>query len=799
MKTKSDKTCDIAAANEAFEKRRDAGDSVTIGEIEVEFGLRPKQLKNWRDNRKKLERVATAARREAVGEAPSNSVGVPPEASLLPVDAAIRLIDVGDTENDPDNSRTRMDEGKLEELALSIRRNGVQHNCSVVWNPESKKWRLIVGNRRGIAAARAVARLREDVKVFERGLPTAALLLEGERAEDLPAMLERARLVPCRVLSGVEAVRLKELQLTENLRREDLDEIDEARGYDWLVRHGGQSVAQVALAVGCSEEHIRQRRKLMRVPESMVAALREGRIGTRVCEHVASIPGEIDREVCAGMILKPKHSTQPLSEREVVDLIGREFKKSLRQVPWDLKDAELLPDAGSCQECAFRTGNMVELAADVAPGKGQSGVCALTCTKPECFRAKTRAAAERAREAAEAAGAVVLSPVEGDRIFAGPGGATAFDSRFARLDDVLTAKETGHHDASKSPKWRDVMEKAGIEAPKLVVIAPDGVAVPVVERASMREALHEALSEQGKVSPFANGHSPGDDRRDKQKKNRDAKKGVEKAGLSLLERVMTAVFDLGEGERLNLLVLMLLGVVVEEDEDAQYCLKRILGVEGDLGIGETVADQIVDFVAAADRTAPQMVSYLAGAILAPGARWQAGQCPHVKAFAEYLGVKVGEGSGNGDRGSGKTEGKLWNLETRQFGERGADGWHVVNKHGVFDEPDVVPIFTKKDKRHSLAICLAETGEGWFAARQYERHNASGGGLPSPRWGVYESREMALLGELEEAGRCFEKSGNSNVSDAPKWVSEAIAGAISEMKSLLGIVDGDEQGDLFGEG
>lgn len=178
-------------ANAAYEARRAAGETISIAEIEKEFGIEPTKLKNWGSNQKKL--------------APKNAAS---DYSTLDIDLLIE---------NPDNSRTSMDSARLAGLARSIRRRGVRMPLEVraIWSDGGGPlYEVVTGNRR----LRATQRVCAD------------LLAEGETE-----LLARRRVMPVRILSEEEANERKYIELIENLQREDVSPLDEAVAYRWLV------------------------------------------------------------------------------------------------------------------------------------------------------------------------------------------------------------------------------------------------------------------------------------------------------------------------------------------------------------------------------------------------------------------------------------------------------------------------------------------------------------------------------------------------------------------------------------
>lgn len=143
--------------------------------------------------------------------------------------AAVQVIPLASIDPDPHNIRGPV--GDVDGLAESIRNQGLQSPL-VVAAPtgRSKRYQLIAGHRRHAACAKA-------------GL-TEAL---------------------CIVRHGLDPVARLEAQIVENLQREDLDPIAEARGFQRLLDTDTNLRGQRALAgrLGVAQSHVSKRLALL--------------------------------------------------------------------------------------------------------------------------------------------------------------------------------------------------------------------------------------------------------------------------------------------------------------------------------------------------------------------------------------------------------------------------------------------------------------------------------------------------------------------------------------------------------
>jgi ParB family chromosome partitioning protein len=141
----------------------------------------------------------------------------------------------------PFQPRQAMDEENLEELAASIKENGLLQPV-VVRGTEDGSWQVVAGERR----YRAVQELGwTHVPVVVRDVDDRTMLV---------------------------------LALIENLQREDLSPLDEAHAYSRLVNEFGLTQAQVAERVGRDRSTVTNTIRLLALPEAVRELLARGRI-----------------------------------------------------------------------------------------------------------------------------------------------------------------------------------------------------------------------------------------------------------------------------------------------------------------------------------------------------------------------------------------------------------------------------------------------------------------------------------------------------------------------------------------
>jgi ParB family chromosome partitioning protein len=163
--------------------------------------------------------------------------------------------------------RSVFDEAKLEELAKSIRTNGVVQ--PVLLRRKGSRFELIAGERRWRAAERA-------------GLTR------------IPA-----------VVRTVSDDKVLELALIENIQREDLNPIEEARAYKKLIETLGLTQETVAERVGRDRSYVTNYLRLLKLPADIQELLQAGRISTGHARTLLGIDqADIQRRIARKIIDK---------------------------------------------------------------------------------------------------------------------------------------------------------------------------------------------------------------------------------------------------------------------------------------------------------------------------------------------------------------------------------------------------------------------------------------------------------------------------------------------------------------
>src|ERR1051326_1470490 len=191
-------------------------------------------------------------------------------------------IPVDSIDPNPYQTRRRINEAALEELAESIRASGVVQ--PVVLRPAANgRYQLVAGERRWHASRRA-----------------------GEVT--IPAVV--------RQISNEQAM---EITIIESLQREDLNPMEQARAFERLSREFGLTQEQIAARTGKDRASIANFIRLLKLPDGLQDALESGAISFghgKVLLGLAGFPEQLDQ--AAREVIEKQ-----LSVRQTEDLVSR--------------------------------------------------------------------------------------------------------------------------------------------------------------------------------------------------------------------------------------------------------------------------------------------------------------------------------------------------------------------------------------------------------------------------------------------------------------------------------------------
>ena len=311
----------------------------------------------------------------------------------------------------------------------------------------------------------------QPLTVREVGADRALEIVCGERrwrasgavqvdGETLPEM----EFLPVKMVTMTDEEALRAM-LAENMQREDLSAIEEARAFATALEGGGTQMA-LAKSLGIDPKRIYLRLKLLRLSAQGVELVEAGQITLEVAESIASAPGSMIAKLCNFVSSPKKYPLErfprqfddPFTVEDVENLV-RSMSARLHEAPFDLDDATLVPvhldndgtrlDGGACEGCPFNT----QTNAEKKTGKGIRADVPY-CTNRNCYDEKVERFTASALVAAKDAGAVVASADEAARIFAEGGNRVNPDyvELAAKLTDAEKAPNT-----TGSPTWGDIV------------------------------------------------------------------------------------------------------------------------------------------------------------------------------------------------------------------------------------------------------------------------------------------------------------------------------------------------------
>lgn len=350
----------------------------------------------------------------------------------------------------PTQPRKRFDEAKLKDLAESIKMQGVLQPILVrKAAPPAKKlettWPF------PSPKIDKPAQPADEIQHFE--------IVAGERrfrAAKLAGLAD----MPCFVRNLTDQ-QVLHAQVIENLQRDDLHPLEEAEGYERLMKEQDEtgkpySAESIGAEVGKSKAYVYGRLKLLALVPEARQAFYDGELDASTALLIARIPvAKLQTQAVKNITVKAMYGTSShregdtlMSYRTARDHIQREYMTDLAQAPFQIKDAKLIAKAGACTDCTKRTGNQPELFDDV---KSKD-----VCTDTVCFAMKKTAHILAIQKEAEAKGCAVITGKEAKKLIPNPHWGShpspSSDSGYARLDSICP------HDPERRT-WEEVLGK----------------------------------------------------------------------------------------------------------------------------------------------------------------------------------------------------------------------------------------------------------------------------------------------------------------------------------------------------
>lgn len=227
-----------------------------------------------------------------------NTLSKKTEASV----AGVLEVEIASIIPNPDQPRTEFNPIRIEELANSIREKGILQPLIV--KKKGNGYELICGERR-LKAAKSLGLARVPV-----------------------------------VVKDVADDALLEIALIENIQREDLNALEEAKAYLRLVEERGLAQEEIAKRVGKDRSTVANALRLLRLPDEIRELLLAGMLTQGHARALLALPSESIQKSLARRIAK-----ETLSVRQVEEIVqktagGKRRAKRLRRLDGQILDLE---------------------------------------------------------------------------------------------------------------------------------------------------------------------------------------------------------------------------------------------------------------------------------------------------------------------------------------------------------------------------------------------------------------------------------------------------------------------------
>ena len=166
----------------------------------------------------------------------------------------VREVPIEALHRNPDQPRTHFSEDEIAELSSSIRDKGVLQPLLVRPAPDGEGWQIIAGERRWRASQKA-------------GLKTVPVLVRE-----------------------LDDGQVLEIAIVENVQREDLNPVEEARAYRTLMERFSRTQDGVAGVVGKSRSHVANTLRLLALPDPVLDHVVAGRLSAGHARALITAP-----------------------------------------------------------------------------------------------------------------------------------------------------------------------------------------------------------------------------------------------------------------------------------------------------------------------------------------------------------------------------------------------------------------------------------------------------------------------------------------------------------------------------
>lgn len=270
-----------------------------------------------------------------------------PGATESPHSAAVQIemLRLSNLFPSPTNPRKTFPEAELSELANSIATNGLINPITV----------------------RAVPAVPGQYEVISGGRRYRASIMAG--------LLE----IPC-IVRELNDAQVIDMQIEENLHRQDVPALEEAEAFESLITAGKLTVAELAGRLNKSAAYVYRRLKLNNLDEKYRPFLSSGELAPATAEVIASYPKEVQVSMFKKVTYTDGTKTTFVETRSMRDKFKWEACTDLNKAIWPLWRTDIQPGLPACNSCEKNTSVATLLFPD--------GAVEPKCTDKACWKVK---------------------------------------------------------------------------------------------------------------------------------------------------------------------------------------------------------------------------------------------------------------------------------------------------------------------------------------------------------------------------------------------------------------------------
>lgn len=340
----------------------------------------------------------------------------------------------------------------------------------------------------------------------KKGDPERFEIVDGERRWRA-AKLAKLDLIPATVRDYDDA-KVLELQLVAHAQREDIHPLEEADAFATLHEKFKLTHEEIAARVGKPLSTVVQRLKFASLIVPARGAFLAGKLNSTTALLVARLGPDVQADALKAITIT-MYDGAVMPTRQAAELIARDFTLTLAEAPFDIKDAALVPQAGSCLVCPKRSKNQSLLFVDEKIKD--------SCLDRACFKTKVLADFDAKKVSAKKRHLTVLEGKAAET-------AMTHGSGFVELDEK-------NYDDKKERTYRTLLGKK--EVPVVLAKGRDGEAVELVRQSELVKA---GVIKKASTSSRGSGDA---------KKEREKVKAEREKRLALIAGLVVAAKDVG--------------------------------------------------------------------------------------------------------------------------------------------------------------------------------------------------------------------------------------------------------------